>query len=73
MVEKAECPPKNKPTEDKKIIDQVVFKFAVYFYSLTRKYLNPKEYAEKVVLKSLQSNKGISELFMQLQLRETNS
>ena len=62
MVEKAKYPAQNLTEEDKKIIDQVVFKFAVYFYSLTRKYLNPKEYAEKVVLKSLQSNKGIAAL-----------
>lgn len=32
------------------------------FYSLTQKYRNPKEYAEKVVLKSLQSDKGIASL-----------
>jgi hypothetical protein len=48
--------------EDKKIIDQVFIKYAVKFYALSEKYPDPREYAEKIFLKKIQSDKVLGAL-----------
>jgi hypothetical protein len=58
----AKYPSQNLTKEEKEIIDQVIFRFGVKFYALIHKYTTPKEYAEKVVLKTFQSDKGIAAL-----------
>jgi hypothetical protein len=63
VARKAKYPAQVLTEEDKEVIDQVAFKYAVKFYALIQKYRNPKKYAKKVVLKLLQSKKDIAILY----------
>ena len=42
--------------EDIVILDQIVLKYAVKYYAITREYPDPKNYATKVILKKLQKD-----------------
>jgi hypothetical protein len=62
-VRKTKYPAQLLTEEDKEVIDQINLKYAVKFYALIQKYPNPKEYANKVVLKRLQSERDIATLY----------
>jgi hypothetical protein len=63
VVKKPKYSTQNLTDEDKEILYQVVFKYATLFYNLTQKYASPKEYAEKEILKIIQSDKDIATLY----------
>lgn len=63
MVKKPKYHEQNLTDEDKEILEQVVFKYAMLFYNLTQKYASPKEYAKKEILKIIQSDKDIATLY----------
>jgi hypothetical protein len=63
VVKNAKYQAQNLTDEDKEILYQVVFKYAMLFYNLTQKYASPKEYAKKEILKIIQSDKDIATLY----------
>jgi hypothetical protein len=63
VVEKPKYSAQNLTDEDREILYQVVFKYAMLFYNLTQKYASPKEYAKKEILKIIQSDKDIATLY----------
>jgi hypothetical protein len=73
MVKRPKYPAQNLTEEDKEILDQAVFKYAVKFYALIQQYPSPKKYAEKRILKSIQSDKDIAELHIVTYLRNSAS
>src|SRR5919197_5199051 len=46
--------------EEKDIINQVTLRCAAKLYYFIKKYHNPKEYAEKVILKKIKSDKDVA-------------
>jgi hypothetical protein len=63
MVKKPKYPSKKLTHEDKEILEQIIIKYAVKFYTLIEKYPNPKKYAEEVILKKMQSDATIATLY----------
>jgi hypothetical protein len=63
VVIKAKYPARKLTDEDKEVIQQVAIKYAAKYYALTEKYPNLKKYAEKVVLKKLESDKDIAAVY----------
>jgi hypothetical protein len=63
MGKSPKYPAQKLTDEDKEILDQVVIKYAVKFYALTERYPNPKKYAEKVIIKKIQSDENIATLY----------
>ena len=51
MAQKAKYPAQNLTEEDKQVLEAVAFKYVAKFYHLTQKYNNPKEYAQREILK----------------------
>ncbi|HET9807787.1 MAG TPA: hypothetical protein VFP49_12845 [Nitrososphaeraceae archaeon] len=49
--------------DDKKILDQIVIKYALKFYALTEKYPCPKKYVEEVILKRIHYDANIALLY----------
>jgi len=62
VVEKPKYPAQNLTEEDRKIIDQVFLKYAVKFYALLTEYPDPREYAEKIFIKKILSDKNLAAL-----------
>jgi hypothetical protein len=62
VVKKPKYPEQNLTDEDKEILEQVVLKYAVKFYTLIEEYRNPKRHIEKI-LKAVQSDKNIATLY----------
>lgn len=50
-------------SEDKDLLEIVVTKYEVKYYSLIQQYPNPKKYVEEIVLKQIRSDNAISSLF----------
>lgn len=63
MPKKPKYPAQKLTDEDKQILDQIVIKYAVKFYALTKEYPNPKKYAEKVILRKMHSDTNIALLY----------
>ena len=63
MVKNPKYPAQKLTDDDKEILEQVVFKYAVEFYALTEKYPDAKKYAEKVILKRMHSNTNIAAIY----------
>ena len=61
MAKKLKYSAQKLTDEDKEILDQVVIKYAVKFCTLIQKYRNPKNYAEEVILKRMQSDEDFAE------------
>jgi hypothetical protein len=51
-------------TEDKVLLENVVTKYTVKYYSLIQKYPNPKKYVEEIVLKQIHSDNAIANLYV---------
>lgn len=60
MAETTKYPDSELTYEDKAILDQIVIKYAVKYYAMTREYQDPKDYATKVILKKLQSDSNLN-------------
>jgi hypothetical protein len=63
MAKNPKYPAQKLTNEDKEILDQAVFNYAVKFYALTEKYPDAKKYAEKVILKKMHSNTNIAAIY----------
>lgn len=63
MAKKLKYSAQKLTDEDKEILNQVVIKYAVKFCTLIQKYRNPKNYAEEVILKRMQSDEDFAELY----------
>jgi len=63
MAKNPKYPARKLTDEDKEILNQVVFKYAVELYALTEKYPDAKKYAEKVILKDMHSNTNIAAIY----------
>ena len=46
--------------DDKKVLDQIPYKYVAKYYNLTQKYPNPKEYAQKEIVKAIRSDQRIA-------------
>jgi phenylpyruvate tautomerase PptA (4-oxalocrotonate tautomerase family) len=64
MPKKVKYPAQELTEEDKKLIGQISLKFAVKISALISKYPNPKDYAEKVILKDVHSKNYIAGVHM---------
>ena len=73
MIRKAKYPDQELTDEDIEILDKVTLKYAVKFCALIQKYSGPKDYAEKVVLKRLQSEKDLATLYTLMYARDSPS
>ena len=56
-------PSQKLTNEDKQILDQIIIKYALNFFALTEKYLNPKQYALQVSLKRIRYDPNIAILY----------
>jgi hypothetical protein len=63
MAKKTKYPAQKLTEEDKEILDQIFFKYALTFYALIQKYPDPKKYAEEVILKKIRSDENIATLY----------
>jgi hypothetical protein len=63
MAKNPKYPAQKLTNEDKEILNQAVFKYAVEFYALTEKYPDAKKYAEKAILKKMHSNTNIAAIY----------
>jgi hypothetical protein len=60
MTEKAKYPDQDLTEEDKKILDEISYKYLAAYYNLTQKYSSPMEYAREEILKPIQSKKNVA-------------
>jgi hypothetical protein len=63
MAKKTKYPAQKLTDEEKRILDQIVTKYAVELYALNKKYPNPKKYAENEIVKKLRSDGNIAALY----------
>ena len=69
MHQNPKYPPQELTNEDKQILDQIIIKYALNFFALTEKYLNPKQYAEQVILKKMRYDPNIAILYLLSKVR----
>jgi hypothetical protein len=60
VAKKAKYPSQKLTEEDKQIIGQISLKYAAACFALIGKYPNPKDYAEKVLLRMIRSRKDVA-------------
>jgi hypothetical protein len=64
MANTPKYPSQKLTKEDIDILEKIITRYLVKFYALTQKYPNPKVYAEKVILRRMQSNGTIGTLYV---------